>query len=182
LVLVALQSGEGVLEVFELDDDAITGLVTTTDKSGYSYSRWPLVGKGSHELVEELLLLLGRDLGYSGSHVQGVLAEGLVVGAQVDGEREGAIGPDTGAGSVQRQLAYGNTHAVDTEVSKTENARAVCEDGDLDLVRPVIKDLAEVATVSVRKVHALGLCPDLVPSYACLADSWGVNEGCHFLG
>jgi hypothetical protein len=46
---------------------------------------------------------------------------------------------------------------------------------------PVVEDLAEVAAVAEREVHALGLCPDLVPSDAGLANGRGVDEGSQFL-
>jgi hypothetical protein len=141
----------------------------------------PLVGKSCHQLVEELLLLLRSDLGHSGAHVERVIAERLVVGSQIEGEGQSAVGVDTGASSVQGQLADRNTHAVDTKVTKTENTRTVSEDGDVDLVGPVVKNLAEIAPIVPREVHALGLCPDLVPSYAGLADGRGVDERSQFL-
>jgi hypothetical protein len=80
-------------------------------------------------------------------------------------------------------LAYGDAHAVHAQISKSQNTGSVGEDGDFDLLRPVIKDVANVAAVvEERQVHALGLCPDFVPSLAGLADSWGVDERCQFLG
>jgi len=109
---------------------------------------WPLVGKGGHELVEELLLLGGSDLGHPGAHVQRVVAESLVAGSQIEGEGQRAVWPDTSAGSVERQLADGNAHAVYAQVTETQDTRAVGEDSDVDLVRPVVEDAAEVASVA----------------------------------
>jgi hypothetical protein len=49
------------------------------------------------------------------------------------------------------------------------------------LMWPIVKDLAEVAAVAEGEVHALRLCPNLVPSYAGFADGRGVDEGSQFL-
>jgi len=136
-VLVALERREGVLEVLVLDDN--TG---------------PALGKGGHELVKELTLLIGGDLVASAAHVERVVAELLVAGAQVEGQGESSIGSDTSAGSVESKLADRDTHAVDTKVTKTKDTRAVSDDGDLDVVGPVLDDGVEVALVREGEVHA----------------------------
>lgn len=92
--------------------------------------------------------MLRSDLGHPGAHVQRVLTESLVVGSQVEREGQSAVGVDASASSVEGQLADGNTHAVDTQVTKTENTGTVREDGDVDLVWPVVEDPAEVAPVA----------------------------------
>jgi hypothetical protein len=136
-VLVTLERREGVLEVLVLDDD--TG---------------PALGKGGHELVKELTLLIGRDLVASAAHVQRVVAELLVAGSQVESEGESGIGSDTSAGSVESELADRDTHAVDTKVTETEDTGTVSDDGDLDVVGPVLDDGVEVALVREGEVHA----------------------------
>lgn len=129
-VLVTLERGEGVLEVLVLDDNA-----------------GPALGQGGHELVEELALLVSADLVTSAAQVKRVVAELLVAGTQVEGQGKGGIGSNTSAGSVESELADGNAHAVDTKVTETEDTRAIGDDGDLDVVRPVLNDGVEVALV-----------------------------------
>lgn len=136
-VLVTLERREGVLEVLVLDDN--TG---------------PALGKGGHELVEELTLLIGGDLVASAAHVQRVVAELLVAGTQVEGQGKSGIGSDTSAGSVESKLADRDTHAVDTKVTETKDAGAISDDGDLDVVGPVLDDGVEVALVREGEVHA----------------------------
>lgn len=136
-VLVTFKRREGVFEVLVLDDDA-----------------GPALGQGGHELIKELALLVGSDLVASAAQVQRVVAEGLVAGAQVESKGKSGVWPDTGAGSVESELADGDTHAVDAEITETENARAVSDDGDLDVVGPVLDDCMEVALVRVGEVHA----------------------------
>ena len=58
------------------------------------------------------------------------------------------------ARGVEAQLADWNAHAVDAEITKTENAAAICYNCDLDIVRPVLNDLVEVAAVFVGEVEA----------------------------
>jgi hypothetical protein len=136
-VLVALERREGVLEVLVLDDN--TG---------------PALGKGGHELVKELTLLIGGNLVASAAHVEGIVAELLVAGTQVEGQGESGIGSDTSAGSVESELADRDTHAVDTKVTETKDAGAVSDDGDLDVMGPVLDDGVEVALVREGEVHA----------------------------
>jgi hypothetical protein len=45
---------------------------------------------------------------------------------------------DAGACSVQRQLAHGDTHAINTKITKTKDTATVCYDSNLDIVRPVL--------------------------------------------
>lgn len=140
-VLVTLERREGVLEVLVLDDD--TG---------------PALGESGHELVEELTLLVGSDLVTSAAQVERVVAELLVAGAQVESQGKGGIGSDTSAGSVESELADRNTHAVNTKVTETKNTRAISDDGDLDVVGPVLDDGVEVALVGEGEVHAWREC------------------------
>lgn len=115
---------------------------------GGCYIPGPLVGKSSHELVEELLLLLGSNLGHPGAHIERVVAEGLVAGSEIESQGQGAVWLDTSAGGVESELSDRNTHTVDTKVTKTQDTGSVCEDSDVDLVWPVVEDLAEVAPVA----------------------------------
>ena len=109
-------------------------------------------------------------------HVEGVVPQSLVGGAQVDGQGQGVLGPDAGAGRVEGEFADRNAHAVDAQVSETEDARAVGDDGDLDLVGPVVEDVGDVAAIRIREVHALGMGVDVGPALARLADGRGVYQ------
>jgi hypothetical protein len=135
-VLVALERGEGVLEVLVLDDNA-----------------GPALGESGHHLVEEFALLVGSDLGTARAQVERVVDQVLVSSAEIEADGEGLERVDTGASGVQRQLADRNAHAVDSEVTETENAAAVGDNGDLNIVRPVLDDGGEVSLVAEGKVE-----------------------------
>ena len=139
-VLVALKRREGVLEVLVLNDN-----------------RRPALSKSSHHLVQEFALLISGNLRAAGAKVKRVVDQVLVVGSEIESDGEGLERVDTGASSVQRQFADGNAHTVDSEVTKTEDTAAVSDDGDLDLVGPVLNDGGKVALVSEGEVETCGL-------------------------
>ena len=85
------------------------------------------------------------------------------------------------AGSVERKLADRNAHAVDTKVTQTEDARAVRDDGDFDIVRPILNHRVQVALVRERKIHPLWLSVQLAPALACLANGGCVDQRCELL-
>lgn len=60
---------------------------------------------------------------------------------------------NTSTGSVQGELAHGDTHAVDAKVSETKDARAIRDDSNFDLVWPVLDNRVEVSLVLVGKVE-----------------------------
>lgn len=134
-VLVTLEGREGVLPVFVLNDDA-----------------WPSLGESCHHLVEELLLLLSRDLGGAAAHIEWVVPELFVVGAEIHAERESLEWVDASTSTVESQLANTDAHATYTEIAESEDTGAISDNGDLDIVRPVLDDGVEVSTVRVAEV------------------------------
>lgn len=48
---------------------------------------------------------------------------------------------NAGASSIEREFADWNSHAVDTEIPKPENAAAISNDSDVDITRPVLDNL-----------------------------------------
>ena len=95
------------------------------------------------------------------SHVQRVFPESFVAGAKVQSQGQGGLGTNTSTGSVQRQLANGDTHAVDTQVTQTKNARAIRDTGDFHVgLGPVGNDSSQIATVFPAQVHTFRLLVD----------------------
>lgn len=88
---------------------------------------------------------------------------------------------DASTGGVEGELADWDTHSVDTQITKTEDARAICDDGDLNLVWPVLDYRVKVATVCVGEVEAFGLGVEFGPALASFSNSGCVDEGGHFL-
>ena len=158
---VALETGKGVFEVLVLDDDA-----------------GPTVHQSLHQLVQENNLLLGRDLPTSTAHVQWIVDELLVAGAEVESQRQCALRTDTTARTVQRQLTHRDSHAIDAQITESQDPRPIRHNGDIDMVaRPVPQHARDPSLVRIRHVQTLGrLIPDLRPALARLADDGRVDE------
>lgn len=97
--------------------------------------------------------------------------------AKVKGQRQRRIGPDAGACRVESELADGDTHAVDTQVTEAENARAVGDNGNLHMLGPVVDYRVKMTLVGEREVQALRLSVDFGPSLAGFADRRRVDQG-----
>lgn len=63
------------------------------------------------------------------------------------------MGIDSSTAGVERELSDGNAHAIDTEVTETEDTGAISHDNNVDVLRgPVVEDRPEVTTVGPREV------------------------------
>ena len=60
---------------------------------------------------------------------------------------------DSSASSVKTQLANRNSHPVDTEITKTQNAGAISDDGNLDIMWPVLDHRVQVSAVFEGEVE-----------------------------
>src|SRR5690348_6342815 len=80
----------------------------------------------------------------------------LIIGTDVDADRQGGIGINTCASSVQLQFANGDTHTVGAQVTQTQNAFTISEDDAANMTfRPVGQNRANVALVLNGDVQAL---------------------------
>jgi hypothetical protein len=60
---------------------------------------------------------------------------------------------DTSAGGVKTQLANRNAHPVDTKITETQNAGAIGDDSDLNIMWPVLDHRVQVAAIFEREVE-----------------------------
>lgn len=93
----------------------------------------PGLVQGSHQLVHELGFLFSRNPLHPAAHVEWVLQESFVIGSEVYRQRQGRLWSDACTSCVQGELPNGNAHAIDAKVSKTQDARAVGYNSDLDI-------------------------------------------------
>ena len=61
---------------------------------------------------------------------------------------------DSCTGSVKRELANRDAHAIDAKITEPQNATAVGDDCDFDIVRPVLDYLVQMAAIFVGEVEA----------------------------
>ena len=72
--------------------------------------------------------------GEAAAWVEGCRGGRLVVGADVEGDGQDAVGRDAAARRVEGELADGDAHAVDAEVAQPQDARAVRHHDDVHVV------------------------------------------------
>ena len=109
--------------------------------------RESLIG-GGHELVHELGGLFEGRTRSSKTDVEGIVSDLLSVGSHAAGQRgafidgasllkdnwETARWVDTSTSDVKVQLADGDTHSTDSEITETENTGSIGDDDDSGLV------------------------------------------------
>jgi hypothetical protein len=98
------------------------------------------------ELLDELVVLgAARPLLFQ-ADVHGAVEQVLVVGADVERDRQRVGRMDAGAGRVERELADRDAHAERAEIAEPENALAVGHDDEAHAcTRPVAQDLGDAA-------------------------------------
>lgn len=80
----------------------------------------------SHEGVDELVVLGPSDAAFPKSQVQLVIEMGLVIGATVEDDREGATGVDASTNGGEDQLCDGYKDAANALVPNAQDRLAVC--------------------------------------------------------
>lgn len=147
--LVLVEELEGVLrrKVLELDQHlGVKGSQGLDDG----------IDKGEELVVADTLL--------AQSQVKLIVELGLVVGAEIESDGDGASGVNTGTGDVELKLSDRDTHAADTKITEAENARAIGDDSDLRSKAGVLRvwavvldDLGQVGEVVDGEEQTVGL-------------------------
>ena len=101
----------------------------------------------------------------------------FVVGAHIKGDGECDLGGHAGAGGVECELTDRDAHAVDSQVSEPEDARAVGDDGEADIfVRPVAEQLRQAASSIDGEVEASRPAENVAKLLAGFAHGRRVDE------
>src|SRR5207302_5745513 len=105
----------------------------------------------------------------------------LVVGPDIEQDRQGGGGMETGAGRIERQLPDRNAHAIGALVSQTEDALAIADDDSLDLVEAGVRqDFLDPVALRPAQKQTTRIVPIMAEGLASLADRGGVDEREHF--
>eukprot|EP00123_Amoebidium_parasiticum_P010631 comp20223_c0_seq2/m.25186 comp20223_c0_seq2/g.25186 ORF comp20223_c0_seq2/g.25186 comp20223_c0_seq2/m.25186 type:complete len:585 (+) comp20223_c0_seq2:500-2254(+) len=137
----------------------------------------PAGGDGVNKLVHQAEELRPLDAGVGATNVQRVVKKFGVVCAEVELDGQHTAGVHTTAGNVQRQLADGDTHALATQVTQTQNAGAIRHTDDINLVGMPVVDHRVHGTLVVRaEVHATCAAVECRELLACLSHGGGVDE------
>ena len=95
---------------------------------------------GVHELLDQLVVVGAAQPGMPPPEVELVVEQGLVVGADVEADRQRLAGVDAGGRGVERELADGDAHAAGALVAQPEDALVV---GDDDQAHVVVRDVGQ---------------------------------------
>ena len=132
------------------------------------------------ELVDEDVVLLAAGAKVAATEVQGIRQQRLVVGADVEGDRQGGGGIDTSDRRVQRELPDRDPHATGAEVAETEDPFAVGDHDQPDIVHlaeDVAHQLVQAADVAERDVQAVLTAVDARPLLTREANGGRVHDG-----
>jgi len=129
------------------------------------------------ELFEQLVVRGPREAPLVDADVQRIVQQGLVVGADVEHDRQAAPRMQAGERRVQRELADWDPHAVRAEVAEPEDALAVGHHDHGGLAaRPVAHHLRDAAAVLRRDEHAARAPVDVPVVLAGEADRRRVDD------
>mmetsp|Transcript_41365 Transcript_41365/g.60957 ORF Transcript_41365/g.60957 Transcript_41365/m.60957 type:complete len:601 (-) Transcript_41365:322-2124(-) len=133
-----------------------------------------------HELVDHVVVCGALKPLAPVAKVVPVPAQGRVVRAHIQHDGQHPVGRDPAGGAVQRELADGDAHPVRAQVPEPEDARAVRDDDDVDLVaRPVVHHRRHVAAIVPREVHPARPAVLVAELLAHHAHGWGVDQRSH---
>src|SRR6185436_13843600 len=133
-----------------------------------------------HEGLNERVVLGAADALMPPADVQRIVQQLLVVRADIENDRQRRRRMDAGAHRVQRQLADRDAHAADTEIAQPEDALAVGDDHDADVLRPEIRERrVDRVALRIRNVQAARPAVDAAIGLARLPDHRGVDDRHH---
>ena len=96
------------------------------------------------ELVDERIVLRAAHAVLAQAKIERVFEQSLVVGADVERDRQGQLRRHAGAGRVERQLADRDAHAADAQVAEPEDPLAIGHHDEAHVgLRPVGEQFAQ---------------------------------------
>ena len=114
------------------------------------------------------------------AEVDGIGEPLLVVGADIEQDGKRVDRMDSGAGGVESELADGDAHAAGALVAESENAFAVADDDDANVVMAaMVEDLVDAVAVWIAQEQAARLSPNGAETLAALAHGGRVDERQH---
>ena len=91
-----------------------------------------------HELVDESQIVFAAHAVLAQALIERVVEQALIVGADVENDRQTVLRRHTGAGGIERELADRNAHAAGAEIAEAEDALAVGDDDEAHIpFRPI---------------------------------------------
>src|SRR5262249_42323490 len=99
------------------------------------------------KLIDKGVIGRTRDASLTQANIVGVAEKLLIVGTDVEHDRQAELRVNSGASGIERELSYWNAHAVSAEVTETEDPFTVGHDDELGRIRPIAEDFRDIAAV-----------------------------------
>ncbi len=129
------------------------------------------------EDIEEIVVILAGHALVAPADIHRILEALLVVGADVEQDRQRCLGADAAAGGVERQLADRDPHAAGALVAEAEDPLAVGHHDRLDLgERRVAQDRVDAVAFRIGNEEAPVVPIDLAELLARGTDHRGVDH------
>ena len=141
-------------------------------------------GDGLDESLDEVVIALAADARLAAADVQLLIEQGLVVGADVQDDRDHPGRVDATGGGVDGELADGDLDAADAPVADPEDALGVRHHDQVDLVgveAVVAQRHLDVVGCVDGQVDAAGPAVLMAEASDRLADRRGVDDRQHLL-
>ena len=133
---------------------------------------------GVDELVDQLVVRGAAQPGVPPPDVEVVVQQGLVVGADVEADRQRRGRMDAGGRRVERELADGDAHAARALVAQPEDALVVRDDDEAHVVvRDIGQHRLDAPAMIGRDPDAAGAPEDPAVLAAGFADGRRVDDG-----
>src|SRR6185369_5631846 len=164
-IAIALQQSRGVVpgEVFPLQQHARKALA-----------------QRNHEGFNECVVLGAANALVAPADIQRIVQQLLVVGADIENDRQRRRRMNPRAHRVQRQLADRDAHAADAEIAEPEDALAVGHDHDADVLRTEVRQCrVDGIALRIRDVQPARPAIDAAVRLARLADHRRVDDRHH---
>ena len=137
----------------------------------------PALCDGADELLDEVVVILTPHAGVMPADVERIGQAVLVVGADVEEDRQRGVGRNAAAGGVERELADRDAHAAGALIAEPEDALAVGDDDHLGAVELRIgEDVAHAGAVRQAEEHAARLAEQPAEALATGADRRRVDD------
>ena len=141
----------------------------------------PAFQHGIHEGFDEIVVILAAHPLVPPSDIDRVGETLLVVGPDIEQDRQGGGRMETGAGGIERQFADRDAHAVGALVSETEDALAIADDNSFHVVEAGVRqDFLDTVALRPAQKQTTRIMPVMAEGLASLADRRGVDEREHF--
>jgi hypothetical protein len=111
------------------------------------------------------------------AEIERVIPQRLIIRTDIQHDRQALRRVDPRTRRIESQLADGNTHAVGTEISQTQDAFSIRHDDDLHIIlRPVVEYRADRTTIVRRHIEPAWAAEDMRELAAGLADRGRIDQ------